>query len=62
MAEYYNSKCVKHAHHLKTENLMRILVVDICQSLKYYLQLGSKMGQKIVLLYILFIPLILKYR
>ena len=46
MAEYYNSKCVKHTHHLKTENSMRLSVVDVCQKSKVLFTVGLKNGSK----------------
>ena len=63
MLEYYNSKCVKHAHHIKTENSMRISVVDICEKFEILFTVGFKNGfKRLVLLYIYFFHLILKYR
>ena len=61
MLEYYNSKCVKHAHHIKTENSMRISVVDICEKFKVLFTVGVKKDfKKLALLYIYFLYLILK--
>ena len=47
MLEYYNSKCGKQAHHIKTENSMRISVVDICEKFKILFTVGFKNGFKI---------------
>ena len=46
MLEYYNAKCVKHAHHIKTENSMRISVVDICEKFKVLFTVKFKKGFK----------------
>ena len=55
MLEYYNSKCVKHAHHIKTENSMRISVVDICEKFKVLFTVGFKNVLKnCFIIYILF--------
>ena len=52
MLEYYNSKCAKHAHHIKTENSMRISVVDICQKSKLLFTVAFKNGLKKLCYYI----------
>ena len=62
MLEYYNSKCGKQAHHIKTENSMRISVVDMCQKSKVSFTVELKNGsQNCFIIHILF-HWILKYK